>query len=264
MGRNRSPNRDKAFEIYRENDGRITPKEIADRLNERLNNIYTWKVKDKWEKKIKQGAPLGNKNAVGNKGGAAPKGNLNNFKHGMYIDDSKFSSKKFLAKYIPKATENIINDIENSGLSSLDILWTNINLQLAAIIRSQKIMHVKSKNDLTKELKRSKVKSNNRETEKTSSNSKEEEYEYELQFAWDKQATFLQAQSKAIKTLESLINSYEKLLYANWNLVTEEQKLKVEVLKEQLSKNNVGNELATSTAKLDSILGQIKARNKNE
>lgn len=223
MGRNRSPNRDKAFEIYRENDGRITAKEIADKLKEKLNNIYTWKVKDKWEQKIKQGAPPGNKNAIGNKGGGAPTGNLNNFKHGMYIDNSKFSSKKFLAKYIPKATENIINDIENSQLNSLDILWTNINLQLAAIIRSQKIMHVKNKNDITKVLKKEGW-------------GKSGYDEYELQFAWDKQSNFLQAQSKAIKTLESLINSYEKLLHTNWNMASEEQKARLELIKAQTNK----------------------------
>ncbi|MDU2320576.1 MAG: hypothetical protein E7D79_15675, partial [Clostridium perfringens] len=127
----------------------------------------------------------------------------------------------------------------------------NITTQLAAIIRSQKIMHVKSKNDLTKVLKK--------ETWGQNSSSKE----YELQFAWDKQANFLQAQSKAMKTLEGLINSYEKLLHANWDLATEEQKTRIEVLKSRIVKDNSKNN-TNSTAKLDSILGQIKERNKNE
>ncbi|ALG49390.1 phage terminase small subunit [Clostridium perfringens] len=232
--------REKAFKLFKKSNGHMTSQKIADTLGVKLSKVKYWRSKDKWKEKINKnrGAPKGNRNALGNSGGA-PRGNLNNFKHGMYIDNSKFSSKNFLSKYIPVATKNIINEIEEAGLSSLDILWMNITTQLAAIIRSQNIMHVIDKDDLTKELKRSKVKSNKRKTEKTSSNSSEKEYEYELQFAWDKQATFLQAQSKAIKTLESLINSYEKLLHANWDLATEEQKARIEVLKSKLDKKDL-------------------------
>lgn len=258
--------RDKAFKLFKKSNGHMTSQKIADTLGVKLSKVKYWRSKDKWKEKINKnrGAPKGNRNALGNSGGA-PRGNLNNFKHGIYIDNSKFSSKNFLSKYIPVATKNIINEIEEAGLSSLDILWMNITTQLAAIIRSQNIMHVIDKDDLTKELKRSKVKSNKRKTEKTSSNSseKEYEYEYELQFAWDKQATFLQAQSKAMKTLEGLINSYEKLLHANWDLATEEQKTRIEVLKSRIVKDDTKNN-TNSTAKLDSILGQIKERNKNE
>ncbi|EJT6172466.1 hypothetical protein N2W53_003131 [Clostridium perfringens] len=256
--------REKAFELFKESNGNISSKKIADALGIDLNKVKYWRRKDNWKDNINRsrGAPKGNKNAIGNNGGA-PKGNLNNFKHGMYIDDSKFSSKNFLAKYIPAATKNIIGEIEDAGLSSLDILWMNITTQLAAIIRSQKIMHVKSKNDLTKELKREKIKSKSKDTGKTSSHASEKELEYELQFAWDKQANFLQAQSKAIKTLEGLINSYEKLLHTNWDLATEEQKMRIEVLKSRIIKDDAKNN-ANSTAKLDSILGQIKERNKNE
>lgn len=243
--------REKAFELFKESNGNMSSKKIAAALGIDLNKVKYWRRKDNWKDNINRsrGAPKGNKNAIGNNGGA-PKGNLNNFKHGMYIDDSKFSSKNFLAKYIPAATKNIIGEIENAGLSSLDILWMNITTQLAAIIRSQKIMHVKSKNDLTKVLKK----------ETWGKNPSEE---YELQFAWDKQANFLQAQSKAMKTLEGLINSYEKLLHTNWDLATEEQKMKIEVLKSRIIKDDAKNN-ANSIAKLDSILGQIKERNKNE
>jgi len=37
----------------------------------------------------RRGAPLGNKNAVGNKGGGAPEGNKNAEKHGMYSAENK-------------------------------------------------------------------------------------------------------------------------------------------------------------------------------
>ena len=48
MARARSPNRDKAFDIYKEYDGNITNKEIADMLNENEKTISNWKCRDKW------------------------------------------------------------------------------------------------------------------------------------------------------------------------------------------------------------------------
>ncbi|WP_163855796.1 phage terminase small subunit [Paenibacillus elgii] len=96
MGKERDPNRDRAAEIWREHDGKITNRQIAEMLGVDEKKIAVWKQRDKelWSvvqqgskdvvqhsesgvvqhKKI--GAPKGNKNAVGNKGGA-PKGNQN-------------------------------------------------------------------------------------------------------------------------------------------------------------------------------------------
>lgn len=238
-----SLNREAAFEIYKEKNGKIKPKEIALILNEDSANIRKWKNNDRWDlklgiKKSNKGAPKGNKNAVGNSGGGAPKGNLNGFKHGDRIPPERFNSKSFLSKYLPKATQKIMNDIHDSGLSSLDILWTNIEIHFTALIRSQKIMHVKNNKDMTKELK--KKKEYNGDDFDTS------EVEYEIQFAWDKQERFLKAQAIAMKTLTKMITEYEELLHKNWNLATEEQKLRVEKLKADINsianKDNKDNE----------------------
>ncbi|MGU8325322.1 terminase small subunit [Clostridium perfringens] len=48
MARARSPNRDKAFEIYKDHDGNITNREIADMLDENEKTISNWKCRDKW------------------------------------------------------------------------------------------------------------------------------------------------------------------------------------------------------------------------
>ncbi|QLY78051.1 phage terminase small subunit [Clostridium intestinale] len=221
MSRVRSPNRDKAFEIYKEHGGRVSSKEIADLLNEKVSNINSWRSQDTWKYKLKgrAGAPKGNKNALGNKGGA-PEKNQNRYKHGFY------------SKYLPKQAYDIFEAIEE--MSPLEILWNNIKMKYAAIIRSQKIMHVKSKSEMIKELKKSKVKTKDRSTEKTSSNESEEEFEYEFQFAWDRQATFLRAQSDAMRTLSNMIKQYDEMLHKNWDLATEEQKARIEVLKAKL------------------------------
>lgn len=232
MARKRNPNRDLAFKLYKKNKGKIVSKDIATQLNENLSNITTWKSIDEWDLKLgykkRVGAAKGNKNATGNSGGA-PEGNINGFKHGKYIDKDRLKSKKFLAKYLPKATEAIMDDLQENKFSALDMLWTTIDLQFAAIIRSQEIMHVVNKEDLTKVLKK---------TSKGNNNSKE----YELQFAWDKQQRFMESQGKAIASLNKVIASYEDLLHRNWDMTTEEQRTRIDVLKAKLNETDNSNE----------------------
>ena len=53
MGRARDPNRDKAFEIYSENNGNIELIEIAELLGVSAGTVRGWKSKDGWEHKVK-------------------------------------------------------------------------------------------------------------------------------------------------------------------------------------------------------------------
>lgn len=228
MARSRSPNRDKAKELYIESNGTMKLIDIAAKLNLSDSQIRKWKSQDKWEQELKgalpkdksnvtnkKGGQPGNKNATGNCGGA-PKGNKRAETHG------------FFAKYLPEDTFNIIQDIEVKN--PLDILWENIQIQYAAIIRAQNIMHVKNKDEMIKVLTRE----SNGDTSSTE--------EWEFQFAWDRQATFLQAQSRAMKTLEGMIKSYKDLLHKNWNLATEEQKARIAVLKSKINNDNNSRE----------------------
>ncbi|SMB95437.1 Uncharacterized protein YjcR [Desulfonispora thiosulfatigenes DSM 11270] len=161
--------------------------------------------KQKGAHKKKKGAPLNNKNAVGH---GAPAGNKNAETHG------------FFSKYLPNETLSIIQEIK--GKDSLDILWENITIQYAAIIRAQRIMYVKDQDDITKHLK--KEKDGDTFTER----------EWEFQYAWDKQANFLQAQSRAMSELRSMIKRYEEMMQTD--LATEEQKLRIEKLKADIEK----------------------------
>lgn len=203
----------------------IKYKNLAEKYSVSINTIKSWIKRYRWSDlkkkkgapKKKKGAPFNNKNAVGNKGGSAPTKNKNAETHG------------FFSKYLPEDTMDIIQGIKEKD--PIDILWENINIQYAAIIRAQKIMHVKDQEDLTKVLKR--------EKESTGETSDSWEKEYELQFAWDKQATFLQAQSRAMKTLESMIKQYDELL--NSSLATEEQKARIEVLKSKVPNKDALN-----------------------
>lgn len=228
MPRARSPNRDKAFELWLESDKKRLLKDIAKELGVSEEQIRKWKNQDKWESDNKvtllkgkgnvtkqRGGQPGNKNAEGH---GAPAGNKNAEKHGLFT------------KYLPEETLELIKSIETK--SSLDILWDQIMIQYAAIIRSQRIMDVTGKEEMIKELKRSYEKKTERSTAKTNSNSEECEYEYEFQFAWDRQATFLKAQSRAMGELRSMIKQYDELLKID--LTTEEQQLRVQKLKTEI------------------------------
>lgn len=220
MGRPRSPNRDKAYEIYESNRGKISLNEIADILNEKPSNIYSWKNKDNWDRKLK-----------GNVG--APKGNLNGLKNGMYCDLEKRLPSEFIKKWFPIGLKKAYEDSVNMGISKLDKLGHSIDMLWARILVSQKITQVKSKNDMTKELKREKNQfGKNPSIEK----------EYEIQFAWDKENSSLDTYSKAMERLTNMIDKYEKLLHANWDLATEEQKLRIDKIKADLSKGNKSDE----------------------
>lgn len=140
------------------------------------------------------------------------KENKNAEKHGLF------------SKYLPEETMNLINNMES--LNAIDMLWDNIKIQYAAIIRSQRIMYVKDKDEMIKELKKKK--------EYDSGSVSSDEVEYEFQFAWDRQATFLQAQSRAMAELRNMITKYEDLLRTG--LATEEQELRIEKLKVDIDK----------------------------
>ncbi|HBG1230501.1 TPA: helix-turn-helix domain-containing protein [Clostridioides difficile] len=195
-------------------------KEISAKYDISLNTLKSWIKRYNWasEKKksapkSKRGAPIGNKNATG------PPGNKNAEKFG------------FFSKYLPEETRELIQEI--SIKDKFDILWEQITIQYAAIIRAQKIMYVKGKEEMVKELK------------KYESTENGEKIDYEFQFAWDRQASFLNAQSRAMSELRSLIKQYDEMIHKDWNLATEEQKTRVEKLKcevDNLSKDDIGDD----------------------
>ncbi|EOO27128.1 MULTISPECIES: phage terminase small subunit [Bacillus cereus group] len=256
MARQRSPDRNKAYEIFKEHNGDITNRKIAELLSTSEKTVSEktvggWKSKDGWIDKLngvlhknerstpkkdteyskkKPGAPKGNKNAVnnrggakkgnknaiGNSGGSAPLRNGNAATHGLY--------RKYLPKELYDLKEELEEAIKNDPLS---ILWESIMLQHAQIIHAQRIMFVKDNEDMTKELRKNKL---------TESGYEEE---WEIQFAWDKQASFLNAQSKALSTLSALIRDFDRL--AN---IDDERRAKLEFIQVQIDKikSNTNND----------------------
>ncbi|MFI8709955.1 phage terminase small subunit-related protein [Bacillus sp. NPDC077411] len=100
MARKRDPRRDEAKKIWLDNEKSGKENKLVDiakQIGVPANTVRKWKAQDKWEDELKGSAPNdkksaliskgnapkqkggqpGNKNAVGNKGGAAPTGNKN-------------------------------------------------------------------------------------------------------------------------------------------------------------------------------------------
>ncbi|MBZ0801307.1 helix-turn-helix domain-containing protein, partial [Clostridioides difficile] len=141
-------------------------KEISAKYDISLNTLKSWIKRYNWVSEKKKGAPKNKKGApFGNKNATGPPGNKNAEKFG------------FFSKYLPEETQDLINEIKNKD--KFDILWEQITIQYAAIIRAQNIMYVKDKEEMIKELK------------KHESTENGEKIEYEFQFAWDRQASFL-------------------------------------------------------------------------
>lgn len=162
-------------------------KDIAKKHKIPMNTLKSWIKRYHWSEakkgapqKQKRGAPLNNKNAVGNMGGAPDK-NANAVKHGLF------------QKYLPKDTLDIIDSMDDK--TPLDLIWDSIQIQYAAIIRAQKIMYVKDADDRT-----------TTQVGYTDGNVSGETWE--VQQAWDKQANFMKAQSRAIDSLRGMIKDY--------------------------------------------------------
>lgn len=225
MPRPRNPNRDKAFEIFKEHNGNIANKEIAELLNEKLGNINNWRVQDKWKIRLnKVGAPYGNDNAVGNVGGGAPARNFNSFKYGKYT------------ARIPFAIKNIMQELDIED--PLEKLWRSICLKEAQIIHMQDIMFVKNRDDHTKDIKKL-------------TKGKQQGIEYEIQFSWDKEANMMNTLSKSMNTLAKMIKQYDEMIHANWDTVTEEQKLRVEKVRIQLDNPELKHRIEQDNKKME-------------
>lgn len=189
--------------------------EIANSFGIPEGTVRSWKNRYKWDdapnatlQKEKcnvakeRGAQPGNKNASGH---GAPKKNNNAEKHGLF------------RKWLPAEAVSII---EEMPADPLDVLWDQIQIAYAAIIRAQQIMYVKDREDKTVE----------RVAEQNGNVIGEK---WEVQQAWDKQASFLKSQARAQGELRSLIKQYDEMLHKNWELATKEQKARIEQIKAQ-------------------------------
>ena len=124
----------------------------------------------------------------------------------------------FFSKYLPDETQEIFSAIEQAD--PLDLLWHQIQIAYAAIIRAQRIAYVKNQQDKTVE-----------KVEKKDGNVIGERWE--VQQAWDKQNEFMKAQARAQGELRAMIKQYDEMLHKDWESASEEQKVRIAQMKAQ-------------------------------
>ncbi|EIF5083628.1 terminase small subunit [Clostridium perfringens] len=302
MARARSPNRDKAFEIYKDHGGDIKLIDIAKELNIRDSQIRKWKSQDNWDEKLKGALPI-NKSNVTNQNE-----NKTNIKKDIkepiveevkeVLENAELTDKQRLfciyyincfnaAKAYKKAYEcsyesalsngyrlmendSIRKEIENlkrhklnrAMISEEDIFQRYLDIAYANIGDYLKFGR-RRKNKWTK----------NKDGEFIAvidpDTGQQDFYEYnfiELNESSDVDTSLLSEVKEGKDGISVKLKDGMKAL--DWltkhmNIATDRQKAELEVLKSRIVKDDAKNN-TNSTAKLDSILGQIKERNKNE
>src|SRR5690625_5197339 len=133
------------------------------------------------------------------------------------------------AKYLPDETLEIMDSIND--INPLDILWTNIKMQFASIIRAQQIMFVENKDDHT--------------TFKTKERSDDfaDETQVEVHASWDKQATFMNSLSRSMAELRNMLKQYVELSTHDGDRLLEIKRMQSQIDKtnaeiEQINKEN--------------------------
>ncbi len=187
--------------------------EIARQLGLPEGTVRRWKCTHKWDtersdKKAnarKRGAPPGNRNAAGKS-----------------LKNKKAEKYGFFSKYLPDETREIFSAINEAD--PLDLLWHQIQIAYAAIVRAQRIAYVKDQADKTVE----KIGRKDGETVT--------EERWEVQEAWDKQNNFLKAQARAMDSLRGLIRQYDEMLHKDWKAFSEEQKARLEQIRAQTAR----------------------------
>ena len=227
-----------AFELYKQG---YKYKDIAEEVGCSVSAVKSWATRvwkmkkvakkscNQKDKKVAKLQPRGyskGKNPNSHRNATGPPGNKNAEKHG------------FFSKILPEETLELVSNIDS--FSPVNVLWQNIQIQYAAILRAQKIMYVESKSDETV----SKV---------GESFGKVESEHWEIQHAWDKQANFLHAQARAMQTLNNMIKQYDELMKSE--LATEEQKARIEVLK---AKINTVDETVEDDGFINALSNQAK------
>lgn len=122
MARERSPERDKARKLWLDSDGQMSPKEVAEAVGVKPEQVRKWKSVDRWQAaleeqqpKRKRGGQPGNKNAAG---AGAPLGNKNAETHGAYSAVRLCDLPDEQRQYI----ESITLDTETNMLAELQLL----------------------------------------------------------------------------------------------------------------------------------------------
>lgn len=221
--------REKARHLY-ENEG-WEMKRIADHFGIASSTVRNWKARYQWVDATSPSQTSGvatparvNKLPLRKDGSPNPREafqprNKMSTVHGLF------------SKYLPEETLDIVKGVEMQ--SPVDLLWDQITLAYASLIRAQKLMHVRDQQDMTDII----------TTDGAQSTT------HTVQFAWDKQAGFLQATAKVQASLTKMITQYEAMVRAG--MADEEQTVRIEKLRSSIEIDKRRLEIEERRANMD-------------
>lgn len=221
---------------------KMTMKDLAEKHNVKYSTLRSRKNREEWQrgvatndatddatKKDGRGAPKGNQNAKGNPGNknaSPPPNNKNAVSHGLF------------ANWMPEETLEIIREL--SQKSPADMIWENILIQYTAIIRAQKIMYVMDSYDDVNNITAIRLDPILQDDE---GNPVRIEEKREWHMAYQKQESFMNAQSRAIGTLSNLIKQYVAMADED-----DARRLELEKMAAELKKTEAQAEIIKSEA----------------
>ncbi|MDK7666521.1 phage terminase small subunit [Cytobacillus oceanisediminis] len=198
---------------------KITLKELSEKHDVKIGTLKSRKSREGWSRDpTKKDATQSKKDATHKNEDAARKRSGNPNPKNQFTKRNKAAEKHgIFSKFLPEESLEIMDHMQEH--SPADLIWDQIQIQYAAIIRAQRIMFVENKDDITKVLKK----------KKDSDSAEEREWEY--QFAWDKHANYLNAQSRAMGELRSLIKQFDEMAH-----IDDERRLKLELMRANIEK----------------------------
>ncbi|WP_342488549.1 phage terminase small subunit [Cytobacillus sp. FSL W7-1323] len=201
---------------------KITLKALADKHDIKIGTLKSRKSREGWSRDpTKKDATRKKKVATQLTKDATRKRSGNPNPQNQFTKRNKAAEKHgFFSKFLPNETLEIMEQMEER--SPADLIYDQIQIQYAAIIRAQKIMYVEDKDEIIKVLKKKK------------DSDFAEEHEWEYQFAWDRHATFLNAQSRAMGEFRGLIKQFLDIAHDN-----DERRLKLTLMNAQIDKTKL-------------------------
>lgn len=245
MARARDPNRDKAFEIYKEHDGAITNRKIAEILDVPEKTISAWKSRDKWNVVLQNGERSttnkkcsttkeidDSQNAVEVINDEPPKkdGRVKK-RSGNPNPPNQFTKRNRAAMihglrskfFFPEQIE-IMEALQEFDI--VDQIWLQIEISFSAIIRAQKIMWVEDPFDHLKDV------SGEMSAEGL------EKTDYKVVYAHERFESYIKAQARAMAEHRSLVKQFLDLTTED-----DERRLKLEQMQLNIERTNKEIEL---------------------
>lgn len=231
MARQRDPRRDEALDIFKQHDGDITNRAIADQLDVPEKTISAWKSRDKWNVVLQtnkcsttnETTINGDAEEVVNDTPPKKEGRVKK-RSGNPNPQNQFTKRNRAAmihglrsKFLFDEQVEIMEALQDFDV--VDQLWLQIELSFAAIIRAQKIMWVEDPFDHLKEV-----------SGETSAEGFDKT-DYKVIYAHERYESYIKAQTRAFAEHRNLVKQFMDLTTED-----DERRLKLEQMQLNIDK----------------------------